>query len=195
MLLSQLLVVAGLIGMASVGVSAGLGVIGAFALLTAFASATQDIAVDAWRIEAASHADEVGLLTSAAQLGYRVALLIADAAIIAAAQRIGWPLSYGAMAVLMGIGIVATFCLRAGACRRRAARQAAVVVAPRAARRRAGPLHRLLQEARQRGPGDSCWRWRCTACPISSWVPCTTPSITTWACPRTPWPWCAAPSA
>lgn len=109
MLLSQLLVVAGLVGMASVGVSAGLGVIGAFALLTAFASATQDIAVDAWRIEAASHADEVGLLTSAAQLGYRVALLIADAAIIAAAQRIGWPLSYGAMAVLMGIGIVATF--------------------------------------------------------------------------------------
>lgn len=109
MLLSQLVVVAGLAGMATVGVSAGLGVIGAFALLTAFASATQDIAVDAWRIEAASHSDEVGLLTSAAQLGYRIALLIADAAIIAAAQRIGWPLSYAAMAVLMTLGIVATF--------------------------------------------------------------------------------------
>jgi PAT family beta-lactamase induction signal transducer AmpG len=109
MLLCQLLVAVGLLGMATVGVSAGLGVIGAFALLTAFASATQDIAIDAWRIEAADDAQEVGLLTSAAQLGYRVALLVTDAAIIAAAQRIGWPLSYVAMAVLMAIGIAATF--------------------------------------------------------------------------------------
>jgi PAT family beta-lactamase induction signal transducer AmpG len=95
--------------MASVGVSAGLGAIGAFALLTAFASATQDIAIDAWRIEAASDADEVGLMTSAAQLGYRIALLITDALVIAMAARIGWPLSYAAMAVLMGLGVVATF--------------------------------------------------------------------------------------
>src|SRR3954466_2563244 len=109
MLLSQLLVAVGLVGMALVGVSAGLVVIGAFALLTAFASATQDVAIDAWRIEAASDAEDVGLLTSAAQLGYRIALLVTDAAIIAAAQRIGWPMSYVAMAVLMAIGIVATF--------------------------------------------------------------------------------------
>ena len=108
MLFSQLLVVVGLLGMALVGVSSGLVVIGAFALLTAFASATQDIAIDAWRIEAASDAEDVGLLTSAAQLGYRIALLVSDAAIIAAAQRIGWPLSYVAMAVLMALGIVAT---------------------------------------------------------------------------------------
>src|SRR3954471_16846599 len=105
----QLLVAVGLVGMAMVGVSAGLGPIGAFALLPAFASATQYIAIDAWRIEAASDAEEVGLLTSAAQLGYRIALLITDAAIIAAAERVGWPISYVAMAALMGVGIVATF--------------------------------------------------------------------------------------
>ena len=109
MLLCQLLAAVGLVGMAVVGVSAGLVAIGAFALLVAFASATQDIAIDAWRIEAANDSDEVGLLTSAAQLGYRIALLITDAAIIAAAQRIGWPLSYVAMAVLMAVGIAATF--------------------------------------------------------------------------------------
>ncbi|MFL6694647.1 MAG: AmpG family muropeptide MFS transporter [Ramlibacter sp.] len=109
MLLSQLLVAVGLVGMALVGVSAGLVVIGAFALLTAFASATQDVAIDAWRIEAASDAEDVGLLTSAAQLGYRIALLVTDAAIIAAAQRIGWPMSYMAMAVLMTLGVAATF--------------------------------------------------------------------------------------
>ena len=58
--------------MAAVGTAGGLAAIGAFALLTAFASATQDIAIDAWRIEAASDADEVGLMTSAAQVGYRM---------------------------------------------------------------------------------------------------------------------------
>ena len=109
MLLCQILVAIGLLGMSFVGVKAGLGVIGAFALLTAFASATQDIAIDAWRIEAASDAEEVGLMTSAAQLGYRIALLVTDAAIIAAAERVGWSLSYVAMAVLMTIGVAATF--------------------------------------------------------------------------------------
>ncbi|HKB52520.1 MAG TPA: MFS transporter [Ramlibacter sp.] len=108
MLLCQLLVAIGLLGMSAVGVGAGLGAIGAFALLTAFASATQDIAIDAWRIEAASDAEEVGLMTSAAQLGYRIALLVTDAAIIAAAQRIGWSMSYVAMAVLMAVGVAAT---------------------------------------------------------------------------------------
>src|SRR3954467_828734 len=108
-LFCQLLVAVGLVGMSVVGVSAGLAPIGAFALLTAFASATQDIAIDAWRIEAASDAEEVGLLTSAAQLGYRIALLVTDAAIIAAAERIGWPMSYMAMAVLMTLGVAATF--------------------------------------------------------------------------------------
>lgn len=108
MLLCQLLVAIGLFGMAIVGTDAGLAAIGAFALLTAFASATQDIAIDAWRIEAARDSDEVGLMTSAAQLGYRTALIVTDALIIAMVARIGWQLSYVAMAVLMAIGIVAT---------------------------------------------------------------------------------------
>ncbi|HXD40204.1 MAG TPA: MFS transporter [Ramlibacter sp.] len=108
MLLCQILVVIGILGMATVGTAGGLAVIGAFALLTAFASATQDIAIDAWRIEAASDPDEVGLMTSAAQVGYRMALLVTDALIIAAAARVGWPLSYVGMAVLMAIGIIAT---------------------------------------------------------------------------------------
>ena len=108
MLLCQLLVSIGLVGMAIVGTDS-LAVIGAFALLTAFASATQDIVIDAWRIEAASDTDEVGLMTSAAQLGYRIAMIVTDALVIAMAARIGWPLSYMAMAVLMAIGVAATF--------------------------------------------------------------------------------------
>lgn len=109
MLLSQILVAIGLVGMALVGVRPGLVAIGAFAVLVAFASATQDIVIDAWRIEAAGDSDEMGLLTSAAQLGYRGALLITDALIIAAAARFGWAPSYVGMAVLMAVGAAATF--------------------------------------------------------------------------------------
>ena len=108
MLLSQIIVAAGLIAMATVGIKAGLAAICAFAVMVAFASATQDIVIDAWRIEASEGPDEMGLLSSAAQLGYRVAILIADAAIIAGAAHFGWPASYVAMAVLMGIGVTAS---------------------------------------------------------------------------------------
>ena len=108
MLLSQLVVAAGLVGMAAVGPSAGLTALVSFAVVVAFASATQDIVIDAWRIEAAGDADEIGLLSSAAQLGYRVAILVSDAAIIAGAAHFGWPASYVAMAALMGIGVTAS---------------------------------------------------------------------------------------
>ena len=45
--------------------------LGVLALVVAFSSSTQDIVVDAWRIEAAADSDELGLLSSAYQLGYR----------------------------------------------------------------------------------------------------------------------------
>jgi PAT family beta-lactamase induction signal transducer AmpG len=108
MLLAQLVIAAGLVAMALTGVKPGLTTIVAFAVIVAFASATQDIVIDAWRIEAAEGPDEIGLLTAAAAIGYRIAIIIADAAIIAGAQHFGWPASYVAMAVLMGIGVTAS---------------------------------------------------------------------------------------
>ena len=83
MLVSQLLVALGLLAMSAVGLNAGLGTIGIFALIVAFSSSTQDIVVDAWRIEVAADGDELGLLSSAYQLGYRFAILISDALILA----------------------------------------------------------------------------------------------------------------
>jgi len=74
--LSQIVVAIALIGMAATGPKVGLTILGAFALLTAFASATQDIVVDAWRIEAAADADELGLLSASYQFGYRLAVLV-----------------------------------------------------------------------------------------------------------------------
>jgi MFS family permease len=108
---AQLLVGVGLIGMAAFGAHSpgGLATIGGFALVVAFASATQDIAVDAWRIESAPDVEELSLITSAFQLGYRAALLVTDALILIFAQHFGWPISYVVMAVLMGVGLFAAF--------------------------------------------------------------------------------------
>ena len=58
------------------------------ALVVAFASATQDTAIDAWRIEIARDKDELGLLTSGYTIGYRAALLMSEAVILPIAQRI-----------------------------------------------------------------------------------------------------------
>ena len=80
--------------MAMVGPGGGWKAFAVFALATAFASATQDIVADAWRIESAESDEEQGLLTSAFQLGYRAALLFADSLILFLAARIGWVNSY-----------------------------------------------------------------------------------------------------
>jgi PAT family beta-lactamase induction signal transducer AmpG len=108
MILSQLLVAIGLAAMSALGLNAGLAAIGLLALLVAFSSSTQDIVVDAWRIEAARDGDELGLLSAAYQLGYRFALLVTDALILISASRFGWSMSYATMAVLMAVGLGAT---------------------------------------------------------------------------------------
>lgn len=109
MLLSQLLIGAGLFGMAAVGPEgANLWKLGCFALLAAFASATQDIVVDAWRIESADGGAEQGLLSAAYQTGYRAAMLATDSLILLLAAGIGWQASYGVAGAVMGIGVAAT---------------------------------------------------------------------------------------
>ncbi|QDH68843.1 AmpG family muropeptide MFS transporter [Marilutibacter alkalisoli] len=123
MLLSQIVVAVALIGMALVQpregelVLAGIAldqllVFGALALVVAFASATQDIVIDAWRIESADSNEQQGLLTSSATLGYRGALLVTDALILIMAAHIGWVVSYQLMAVLMAVGVFATLMAR-----------------------------------------------------------------------------------
>lgn len=113
LLLTQVVLVGGLLAMAMIGPAGGLAAIGAAALVVAFASATQDIAVDALRIEVADDEEELGLVTGAFQLGYRLAVLASDALILIVAQHMGWPASYSLMAALMGIGILCTFLIKA----------------------------------------------------------------------------------
>ena len=108
MALSQITVMAALVGMAIVQPEGGLVAFGVLALVAAFASSTQDIVIDAWRIESADNGEELALLSAGYQLGYRAALLVTDALILILAAYIGWSVSYQMMALVMGVGLVAT---------------------------------------------------------------------------------------
>lgn len=87
-----------------------------FAVLAAFASASQDIVVDAWRIETAQDGKQLDKITVQYQLGYRlaaimggaVALLLADLWKIPGNDAAGWPTIWMIMSVLMVAVIGAT---------------------------------------------------------------------------------------
>src|SRR6186713_1088899 len=85
----------------------GVARIAVFALGVAFFSATQDIALDAWRIESAP-ADKQGAMAAAYQIGYRSGLMVASAGALVIAGESGFRVSYMTMAALMGIGMITT---------------------------------------------------------------------------------------
>lgn len=107
MLIAQLALVAGLLAMAHGDPSTRLAALAFLAVCVAFASATQDIAIDAWRIESAPLSMQ-GTMAAAYQLGYRIALLAATAGALWLAGEHGWRVSYTVMAALVGIGIITT---------------------------------------------------------------------------------------
>lgn len=108
MVASQAVIALALVGMSFCNPSAALMPLVLFALLLAFASATQDIAIDAWRIEAATD-EKQGAMAAAYQLGYRFALIASGAGALFIAEYASWHVAYLAMALLMGLGMAAAF--------------------------------------------------------------------------------------
>jgi PAT family beta-lactamase induction signal transducer AmpG len=106
MLLSQICVALGLVGLAFGDPSHSLIWTVAFAFFVAFASATQDVVVDGWRIDAAA-TERQGVMSATYQLGYRLALLCAGAGALYLADFISWKGAYLIMALFMSIGISA----------------------------------------------------------------------------------------
>ena len=106
MLVCQLVIMLGLWLMSGADPSRGLGTIAVFAVLVGFSSATQDIAIDAWRIEAADESRQ-GAMAAAYAWGYRVAIIVAGAVPVLLADSYGWNVSYAAMAALMAVGVAA----------------------------------------------------------------------------------------
>ena len=101
-LFGQMLVVFGLIAISILGVS-NLPLLALLSVLVAFGSSTQDIAIDAYRIEAIEE-EYQGAMSASYILGYRIALLIAGAGAFYVASFTAWSNVYLVMAVLMGVG-------------------------------------------------------------------------------------------
>ena len=78
-----------------------------FAFLVAFFSATQDVALDAYRIEVGKK-EEQGILGASYQLGYRIALITSGAFALVIADNYSFEISYKFMAALMMVGVFST---------------------------------------------------------------------------------------
>ena len=116
LLLSQLAIMGGLAGMALTDPQQDLHALVVFALVVAFGSATQDIALDAFRIESAP-SDEQAVLAASYQTGYRLAMIWAGAGVLWVAaraeapgtetyQHLAWQRAYLVMAASMAVGLI-----------------------------------------------------------------------------------------
>lgn len=117
LLFSQSAIVLSLIGMAMSDPQVNLTLFAVFALIVAYSSATQDIVIDAYRIESAPEKYQAAM-AAAYMTGYRLAMIMAGAGSLAIAawaspsdayQLSAWSLSYFVMAACMGVGIITTF--------------------------------------------------------------------------------------
>ena len=105
MLVAQIGIACGLLGMAITDPTTNLATLALFGLLVAFSSATLDVSLDAFRIESIEK-EYQGAMAATYILGYRLALLVAGAGAFYIAEYMSWATSYVVMAALTGVGMV-----------------------------------------------------------------------------------------
>ncbi|MBI1211365.1 MAG: beta-lactamase induction signal transducer [Alphaproteobacteria bacterium] len=104
----QAVIALAVLGIAMTDPTASLGLMALVAAVAAFASATQDIAIDAWRIEIADDRAPLDVLSAIYQLGYRTAALIGAAAALFLAQWTSWPFTFAMGGILMATTMLGT---------------------------------------------------------------------------------------
>jgi PAT family beta-lactamase induction signal transducer AmpG len=107
LLISQIGLVAALVGLAMSDPHQGSVTIAAFALLVAFLSATQDIGIDAYQLEILP-TESYGLGNQIYILGYRLGMLLAGGGSLILADMASWKIVYLIMAAAMGVGVITT---------------------------------------------------------------------------------------
>lgn len=107
MLLAQISIAVALAGMALTDPAQQRWLVALWAIIAAFGSATQDIAVDAYRVEAVEPHQQ-GAMAASYVTGYRVAVLAAGAGALHIAAFSNWTAAYGVMALLMAVGMITT---------------------------------------------------------------------------------------
>ncbi len=101
----QIALVAAILGLGWCDPKRSLTTMGALALVVAFLSASQDIVIDAWRVEILT-LEQQGPGAAMIQTGYRIAMLVSGAGALFIAARAGWFAAYATMAALLGVGII-----------------------------------------------------------------------------------------
>lgn len=154
MLLAQLGIAAGLAGMAGINPTLALTPVALMALWVAFCSATQDVVIDAYRIEAVDPEFQ-GAMAANYITGYRIALLVAGAGALYIADITSWSISYATMAALMGVGVITTL----------------LIAEPDHAKiqRQAEPFqHEWVENVLGEGTHSRLWEWfvRAVCCPF-----------------------------
>lgn len=111
MLLAQTGIAAGLLAMAFTEPASELWWMAVFGLVVAFSSATQDICIDAFRIESATGEWQAAMAANYI-LGYRLATLATGAGALYAAELMSWTMAYLIMAGLVSVGMVTVLLVR-----------------------------------------------------------------------------------
>jgi len=101
----QIVLIAAILALGAGDPKHHLAMMGALALVVAFLSASQDIVIDAWRVEILP-LDLQGPGAGMIQTGYRIAMLVSGAGTLVIAARAGWFAAYATMAALLAMGIL-----------------------------------------------------------------------------------------
>jgi PAT family beta-lactamase induction signal transducer AmpG len=107
---AQLLLGAILVTLSALNPLTSLGLFSLLAGTGAFASATQDVVIDAWRVDVADEVATIDILSTVFQMGYRVAALVGGALALFMAERLGWPTVFASMGgILLFVGFLGLF--------------------------------------------------------------------------------------
>jgi PAT family beta-lactamase induction signal transducer AmpG len=107
---AQLLLGAILVILSALDPLSSLGLFSLLAGIGAFASATQDVVIDAWRVDVADEVATIDILSTVFQMGYRVAALVGGALALFMAERLGWPTVFASMGgILLFVGFLGLF--------------------------------------------------------------------------------------
>ena len=101
----QLALIAATLALASCNPKVDLARMAALAILVAFLSASQDVVIDAYRVEILMP-DQQGPGAAMIQTGYRIAMLVSGAGALIIATRYGWFAAYATIAALVGVGML-----------------------------------------------------------------------------------------
>jgi PAT family beta-lactamase induction signal transducer AmpG len=111
MVTSQVALAIAIIALGQADPKTGIATVAALAFTVAFLSATQDIVIDAFRVEILAEREQ-GAGAAAVQIGYRFGMLASGAGALLIADAFGWSVAYLVMGFAMGVGLIAVLLAR-----------------------------------------------------------------------------------